>query len=157
MKYLILLLSLVVSGCNTSDKKETDFFIDNNFKSFLEDDREIILTLNENKDVAFPVREAIFHKVFIKIMTAKSLLEDNESNWINELNRENFDYENLDTLCWATNYIKNYSDNIDEKNKERLTQSVSENIDILYKFKKEIIKLRDSKDDTLKFRLKLCK
>ncbi|OTG88304.1 hypothetical protein B9T31_01935 [Acinetobacter sp. ANC 4558] len=65
MKYLILLLSLVISGCNASDKKDIDLFVEDNFKTLLEDDREIILTSNEN--IAFPVKEVIFNKVLLKL------------------------------------------------------------------------------------------
>lgn len=90
-------------------------------------------------------------------MTTKSLLEEDRNNWLDGLNRQSIDYVDLDTLCWATNYIKAYSNIIDEKNKTKINQSTRNNINVLYSFKEDIVNLRDSKDDLLKYRLLLCK
>lgn len=161
MKYCIwflLFLNFVISGCNASDENDIKFFIDHNLKLYLEDDREILLTLNENIDTTpFPVKEAIFDKAYIKIMTAKSLLDNDKNSWVDALNKNGFDYVNLDTLCWSVSYIKTFSDNMDLKYKAKLNQETKNNINNIYGLKKEIIKLRDSKDEALKSTLKLCK
>ena len=97
--FCILLFSFGLSGCKASDEKEIDFFIDNNFKVYLDDDREILLTVIENTNPPSALKEAIFDKAYIKVRTVKSLLENEHGkNWVDGLNRDSLDYSNLDTL-----------------------------------------------------------
>lgn len=97
--FCILLFSFGLSGCKASDEKEIDFFIDNNFKVYLDDDREILLTVIENTNTPSALKEAIFDKAYIKVRTVKSLLENEHGkNWVDGLNRDSLDYSNLDTL-----------------------------------------------------------
>ncbi|MGA4853446.1 hypothetical protein ACPC5U_09230 [Acinetobacter haemolyticus] len=156
--FCILLFSFGLSGCKASDEKEIDFFIDNNFKVYLDDDREILLTVIENTNTPSALKEAIFDKAYIKVRTVKSLLENEHGkNWVDGLNRDSLDYSNLDTLCWATNYIKQYVENANKEHESRLNQNTRNSVNEIYGFKEQIISLRDSKNDALQYRLQICK
>nr|WP_174506218.1 hypothetical protein [Acinetobacter sp. Marseille-Q1620] len=150
MKYLtifILISSLSITGCKASEKDETNAFLDNNFKTFLDDDRKLILASIKTIHIDPTVKEEIFDKIYIKVMTTKSLLDSQPKGWINGLDRKGFDYTTLDTLCWATNYLYDYLNNIDDAYKKRISQSTRNNVQNLYQAKQSIIQLRDRKKD----------
>lgn len=160
MKFFMIvsfILSFGISGCQASDKKEVDNFIKNDFKNYIADNRKLILEANKNIALEPDLKEVIFKNTYIKVKTAQILLNDEYPNWLIGLDKNNFDYTDLNTLCWMTVYMNNYILNMNDANRKNITSETIQSVNIIYNEKNNIIKLRDSKNDSLKYRLKICK
>ena len=158
MKYLILLLSLVISDCNASDKKDIDNFIKNDFKNYITDNKNLIIEANKNVKNEPLIKEIIFNNTFIKVRTAQSLLNDEYSYWLTGLEKNDFDYIDFNTLCWMTIYMNNYVNNMSESRRKNITEDTIVAARKLYELKGEIIKYRDKdgKGKSLQSFVELC-
>jgi hypothetical protein len=140
---LTIILFLGISGCKASNNDDTDSFIKNDFKNYLTDNKKLIIEANKNvKNEPF-IKEIIFNNTFIKVRTAQSLLNDEYSDWLIGLEKNNFDYIDFNTLCWMTVYMDNYVNNMSESHRKNITEDTREKAKKLYEMKEEIIKYRD--------------
>ncbi len=117
------------------------------------------MILEANKDIKQEpaLKEIIFKNTFVKVRTAQSLLNDEYGNWLTGLDKNKFDYTDLNDVCWLTVYMQNYINNMDERYKANITEDTKKSVKQLYEARNEIIKLRDSKDKSLATFQQVCK
>lgn len=159
MKNLILILlfsTLGISGCKASDKDDIDNFIKTDFRNYVNDNRDLIIEANKNIKVEPAIKEIIFKNTFVKVETARSLLDDEYASWLEGLDKNKFDYTDLNTICWMTEYMNNYVHNMDDSYRKNIKEETINNVKKLYEQKAKIIQLRESKDKTLENHFKKC-
>lgn len=153
---VILAFILGMNGCVASDKDDIDNFIKNDFKNYLTDNRKLIPEANKNVKIEPNLKEILFKNTFVKVKTAQSLLDGEYNNWLVGLDKNNFDYTDLNTICWMTVYMQNYIKNMDDLYRKNITEDTRKSVQQFYDMKNKIIKLRDSKDQTLKNFVQVC-
>ncbi|WP_336169529.1 hypothetical protein [Acinetobacter sp. 161(2023)] len=155
--FLAPLLLVGFNGCKASEKEDVDTFIQKDFKNYVTDNRKLILEANKDVKQEPALKEIIFKNTFVKVRAAQSLLNDEYGNWLTGLDKNKFDYTDLNDVCWLTVYMQNYINNMDEQYKANITEDTKKSVKQLYEARYEIIKLRDSKEKSLATFQQVCK
>lgn len=154
----VLLLSCIfLPSCKaSSDKEDIDQYVKVELKNYAKDNYRVFIEANKNFSSEPTLKETLFNNTYVKLETARSLLNDEYSDWVEGLDRNGFDYEDLNTVCWMTVYMENYVNKINDEYRLNIKVETLNDVHHLYKERLKVINLRDSKDKTAKNFVEVC-
>ncbi|MNY93245.1 hypothetical protein D3C78_96540 [compost metagenome] len=148
---------LFLTSCKaSSDKDDIDQFVKVDLKNYATDNYRVFIEANKNFSNDPALKETLFNNTYVKLETARSLLSEEYPDWVEGLDRNGFDYADLNTICWMMVYMENYVGKIDETYRKDLKVETLSDVHRLYVERKKVIKLRDSKEKTAKNFVEVC-
>lgn len=155
---MFLFLFFSLTACKaSSDNEDIVVFIKNDFKNYITDNRKLVIEANKDIKKEPAIKEIIFNNTFIKLRTAENLLNDEYNSWLVGLDKNDFDYSDLNDICWMVVYMENYVKNMDSSYEKNMTKDTQTSVKNFYEMKPKIIELRDSKDQAAKPLVEVCK
>lgn len=155
----IFILSCVfLTSCKAStDKEAIDNYVKVDLKNYATDNYRLFIEANKNVNTEPALKNSLFNNTYVKLETARSLLNEEYNDWIEGLEKNDYDYGDINTICWMTVFMENYVNNIEGQYKKDLKYETLNDVHHLYNERQKIIKLRDSKDKTAKSFVAICK
>ncbi|WP_284087177.1 hypothetical protein [Acinetobacter nosocomialis] len=154
---ILLLSCFSLTSCKaSSDKDDIDQYVKVDLKKYATDNYRVFIEANKNFSNEPALKETLFNNTYVKLETARSLLNEEYSDWVVGLDKNGFDYADLNTVCWMTVYMENYVKKINVDYKKDIKNETLNDVHRLYEERKKIIKLRDSKNQTAKNFVQVC-
>lgn len=154
---ILLLSCLFLTSCKAStDKEDLDNYVKVDLKNYATDNYRLIIEANKNVNNEPALKNSLFNNSYVKLETARSLLNDEYPDWVQGLDKNGYDYGDLNTICLMTVFMENYVNKVEGTYKSQLKNETVNDVHSLYGERKKIIKLRDSKDKTARNFVEVC-
>lgn len=154
---ILLLSCLFLTSCKAStDKEDIDNYVKVDLKNYATDNYRLIIEANKNVNNEPALKNSLFNNSYVKLETARSLLNEEYPDWIQGLDKNGYDYVDLNTICWMSVFMENYVNKVEGPYKSQLKNETLNDVHSLYGERQKIIKLRDSKDKTARNFVEVC-
>lgn len=99
----------------------------------------MIIEANKNVNNEPALKNSLFNNSYVKLETARSLLNDEYPDWIQGLDKTGYNYGDLNTICWMTVFMENYVNKVEGQYKSQLKNETVNDVHRLYGERQKII------------------